>query len=125
MKYSPRQYAKAFVAALEMTPKGKEEAACRALLALAKKNGDGRGLDKAVQEIERLLARKKGGRSVLIESARAGEPKSRKELLRRLGKNDIVREKISPELVAGVRITINGEQELDRSLAGMLQIILA
>ena len=125
MRYSPSQYAKAFITVLDLVPKSKEKAACRALTRLAKKNGDGRELDTIVQEAERFLARKKGGQSVVIESARAILPRSRKELLLRFGKNDIVREKISSELVAGIKVTIDGEKELDRSLTGMLQTILA
>lgn len=125
MRYSARQYAKAFVAALELVPKSKEETASRALIAIAKENGDGRELDKITWEIERLLARKKGGRSVLVESARTIAPRGHKKLFSRFGKNDIVREKISPELVAGLRITLDGELELDRSLTGMLRRVLA
>ncbi|MEK7085368.1 MAG: F0F1 ATP synthase subunit delta [Patescibacteria group bacterium] len=124
MKRTPRQYAKAFAATLDLVPKGKEEAACRALIRLAKKNGDARELDAIVREAERIFARKKGGQSVLVESARATTPKSRRELFRRFGENDVVREKIFPELVAGVRITIDGERELDMSLSGRLSRLL-
>ena len=124
MKHTSRQYAKAFLAALDLVPKGEEGAACRALIQLVKKNGDTRELDAIVWEAERVFARKKGGRSVFVESARAIDSKSRRELSGRFNKNDIVREKISPELVAGIRVTINGERELDMSLSGRLSKLL-
>ena len=125
MKYSPHDYSKAFVKALSEAPRNQEQTLCRRLVAMVIKNGDRQGLNKIAEKVEMLLVRKKGWHVITVESARPLSAKSRKELLSRFRASDIVREEISPELVAGARLTWDGERELDLSFTGVIKRILA
>lgn len=114
MKYSPRLYAQALAAA-----KGKE--VIPNFLKLLRKNGDERLLPKIVAEAEKLILVKSGRRKVVIESARPLSDQQKKLLHKALKPGDVVEEKISPELVAGVKIIVNNELQFDATLARKLK----
>jgi F0F1-type ATP synthase delta subunit len=117
MKHSATLYAKALAEAAQEHPSSaSKEDLAQNLLALVKRNGDERQLPKIVELAERLLAVKTGRRLVTITSARPLPESLRKALRAELGQTDIVSETVEPNLVAGVKITINGEQQLDASL---------
>lgn len=103
MKYAPSIYAKAF---LETEPEPK-----RFLQAVAR-NGDLAKIDKIVTAIEELVTKKHGGHTIALEFARKSDLAEKFKF----SAKDHVRVSINPSLVAGVRITIDGEQELDESL---------
>ena len=125
MSYSPQAYAKAFLAALSGIPKAHEMALIANFLKSIGRHGDSRLFYKIVEQIEMLTVKKEGGQVVVVESARVLSLHQKKELMRHFSKKDIIREKIRPELVAGVRININGEKELDLSFKGVMERILA
>ncbi len=101
MKYKAKEYARAIVQAKKFNLQN--------FLRLLEKNGD----VKKLKEIVVLIGKMKY-RNVVIETARNVKTNWR------FGKNDRVEEKINPELVAGARITINGEKQLDFSLKNKL-----
>jgi F0F1-type ATP synthase delta subunit len=86
------------------------------------------GLEKKAKEIlnlaEDYLLEKQGKRKITFETARkmtAGQ----KKLLDSFVKNgDIVKEKINPEIIAGVKIIINNSKQFDASMQSKLQKIL-
>lgn len=125
MSHSPELYAKAFAYAVRDASKAHETALVKNFVKAVNRRGDMRLLKKIITLVEGYMAAEKGGRMVVVESARLLPLYAKKELLSRFAKNDIVREKIKTELVAGVRIIINGERELDCSFKGAVEKILA
>jgi len=116
MKYSINNHVQAFTEALE---KVSPEQAVERLVKLLKKTGDIKHSKKIIEAIHKKLVNKRGGKWMEIETAR--ESASTKELTSKFSNKDHVKFKINPELVAGVRITVNGEEELDNTLANKLK----
>jgi len=120
MKYSVNSYAKALA---EVVGEAKGEAAQKAarnFIGLIRKNGDEARLRKILEEAARLLRGKHGIRKLTLEAARP-LGKAQRELLKPFIKaGDVVEEEIDPELIAGVRIIVDDEQQFDGSLRGKL-----
>ena len=119
MKYSVATYARALV---ESVASSKDDAGIvKRFMALLVRNGDEAVASKIVSVASAQLAKKNGGRSVVIESARPLHSAQRAHIMKSFSSNDIVEEKINPSLRAGVRIMIDGEQLIDASLSHKLQ----
>src|SRR3989344_1754355 len=103
MKYSAAMYARAF---LETKPDVKR------FLEVVAKNGDFSRIDGIVAAIERHAVHAAGGRMIELEYARSSAVSEEFKFRAK----DQVHTSISPSLVAGVRVTIDGEKELDMSL---------
>ncbi len=115
MKYSPHIYAKAFVEALGEHPSPeKERARIKNFIALLVKNGDIGRARKILESAKKMIREKEDRRSIVIETARLLSARGLAEEI--LKPSDVVEEKIDPELIAGVRITINDELQFDGSL---------
>jgi F0F1-type ATP synthase delta subunit len=71
-----------------------------------------------------LLLLKQGKRKITFETARAITASQKKVLDSFVNKGDIIKEKISPELIAGIKIIINDSKQFDGSLQSKLQRIL-
>ena len=86
------------------------------------------GLEKKSKEIldlaQDLLLQKQGKRKITFETARPITTSQKKVLDSIINKGDVVKEKISPELIAGIKIIINDSKQFDGSLQGKLQRIL-
>ena len=122
MKYDARLYAKALAAALgEKHSPAKEKQFVENLLSLLLKNGDMGQAKKVLREAGKLVRRADGIRKVNIESARPMGAKTFDRIKGSFKKTDVFEEGIRPELVAGVRLLIDDELELDGSLARKLQ----
>jgi len=106
MKYSPVNYAKAYI---ETKPAPKD------FLRVVEKFGDISRLKKIVAAIEELAAKEAGGHIIDMEFARGMEKKLVEKMKNKFTAKDIVHVSINPSLVAGVRITIDGTKELDNS----------
>jgi F0F1-type ATP synthase delta subunit len=121
MRYTPAAYSHAFVAlALGVKSEAEQGILVKQFWAAVEKNGDLAKKDKIVAEAERLLRHADGRNLWEIETARKLTAPA-KNILEGLAKaKDVVREVINPELVAGARITKNGEEQLDVSLASRL-----
>jgi len=120
MKYTPRLYAKALTTLLlEKHSEANEKDFLKNLLLLLEKNGDKKHLPEIIRLTERELAAKEGGREVLVETARK-IPDLKKKLHHLLKPHDIVKEEINEELLAGARITINGESQIDASMKSQI-----
>ncbi len=132
MKYSSYLYAKALVEVLaDVRTKrgGGDDAAEDAMIAdnfvaLVRRNGDEGRLGKILEEASRLARGIGGLRRVVLESARPFTASQRKRTDALLTEGDIVVEKVDPTLIAGVRITVNDEMQLDGSLRTKLARLL-
>lgn len=121
MKYSPETYAAAFVAAWnDATPTEREEMDKRFIETL-RRNNDFLRAEKILEAVERCAVCERGGNMVLIEFARPQEASHIKKLSSSFRKTDVIASRINSGLIAGVRVTIDGEQELDNSLERKLR----
>jgi len=116
MKYRPADYAEALNATLSGLKAGEEASVFKNFIQLVEKNGDRSSLPKILTEMESLIAKKEGGRVVTLEFAREPQNAILAKMKKEFGAKDIVNVRTNATLVAGVRITIDGEQELDLSL---------
>lgn len=119
MKNKAKIYAEALAGAV-LKPGADAEKIKSNFLKLLEKNGD---MGKAKQILglaEDLFIKKTGRRKVVLESARKIKAKQKELIDQVLHKGDVVEEKISPELLAGIKIIVNDEQ-LDMSMASKLQ----
>lgn len=116
MKYSINNYVNAFAETVKNVP---QERAVEGFVRLLKKTGDIRHSKKITEAIHKKFVNKKGGRWVNVEVAR--ESALKKEIFKHnYSNNDHVEFKINSELVAGVRITVNGDEELNNTLQNKL-----
>jgi F0F1-type ATP synthase delta subunit len=85
------------------------------------------GLEKKSKEIlemaEEMVLAKNGNKKITFETARKITA-SQKKLLESIAKNgDLIKEKINPELIAGVKIILNNEKQFDNSMQSKLNNI--
>ena len=112
MKYSINNYVDALIETLAVSEKNDE--VISNLFKLLKKSGDIRHSKKIIEAVHKKLVNSEGGKWITIETARNSA--STDELRNKFSEKDYVELKINPELVAGVRITLNEEQELNNSM---------
>ncbi|HEX4103979.1 MAG TPA: F0F1 ATP synthase subunit delta [Candidatus Paceibacterota bacterium] len=125
MKYPTHIYAKALAEVIVTAKKGEEAKVAANFIALVRKGGDEVHLRKIVEEAARFVRGKSGVRKVTIGMARtltAGQMKTVKSFLKA---GDVVEERIDPALIAGIRITLDDELQMDGSLKGKLDKIFA
>lgn len=119
MKYKSRDYANALV---EIMLKEKDNAKMVAgFLNLIKKNRDEKKLREILKLAERLYFKKTGNKKIVLETARLQNFKNSELVHSLVKKGDVMQEKINQELIAGVKIVINEEEQLDFSLFKKLQ----
>jgi len=116
MRYSLNNYVGAFSQVAKTTSR---EKAVEGFLKLLKKTGDIKHSKKIIEAIHKKIVNERGGKWVNVEVARESALKKEK-LKHSFSEKDHVDFKINPELVAGVRITIDGESELNNSLHSKL-----
>lgn len=120
MKHDPRTYAKALaeVAAGPLSPEKEREIAQNFARVVTERAGR-KQWPKFLAAAEKALREKEGLRKVTIESARPIKD-VRAELKGFLEKEDVIEEKVDPEVVAGIKITLNDARQFDGSLARKL-----
>ncbi len=83
------------------------------------------GYEKKSKEIlemaEDLILQKKGKRKITFETARKMTSSQGEILQDFVKKGDIIKEKINPELIAGIKIIINDSKQFDASMQSKLQ----
>jgi F0F1-type ATP synthase delta subunit len=124
MKYRTADYGKALAEAIR-DGKAKDSDLQKNFLGLVRKNGDEARLPAILAHAEMILRRGTGERKLVVESARPLSPAARKTLQKIIQPKDAVEEKLNPDLVAGVRITVNEEMQWDGSLARKIQKLFA
>lgn len=119
MKLRPSHYARAFLDAIAGGVS--YETAKERLLALLAKKGDAHRLSQVVHEVEKIEVAKQGGHMVQVEYARTQENAAEHKILHAFTKADRVHTSIRPDLIAGARIIVDEERELDVSLSGKVR----
>ena len=117
MKYSASLYSQAFLLAMDETPKTQRGDVSKRFIETVRKNGDFSRIDSIVKAIEKAWVQNKGGKYVKVEFARELPESQVKKISSKFSSKDTVETFINPQLVAGVRITIDGERELDQTMA--------
>ncbi|MGC8775747.1 MAG: F0F1 ATP synthase subunit delta [Minisyncoccia bacterium] len=120
MKYDYKTYAKALVLALNQ--KVPKEKIILNFLNLLKKNNDWHQLEKIIDLAEKLIYEKENKKKIIIETARPQQ--NLVNQLKKFFPQDELVEKINPNLIAGLKILINNELQLDFSLKNRLEKIL-
>ena len=118
MKYKSKIYAKALA---DLISESKDKHMVENFLSLLKKNRDFKRAKEIIVLAENELLKKTGNRRIILETARETETKD--ILKKNIKKGDILEEKINPDLVAGLKVTINGERQIDFSLKNKLDNI--
>ena len=123
MKYPAHIYAKALVEVLgdeDHHAMKEQDRVAKNFLAIVRKNGDEGYLRKILEEAAVMARGKSGVRQVTIESARELGAAQKATLKHFIQPGDVVEERIDPELIAGVKITVNDELQFDGSLRNKL-----
>lgn len=125
MKYPVAAYAQGFVGAVSsLKSSAARTKAVKKLVLIAVENGDGRHLPLIAEEAGRMLREKLGIRKVTLETARPMK-NVRKQCGKLLRRSDVVEERVSPDLIAGIRIVIDDGIQFDGSMAGKMKKLFA
>ena len=119
MKIKSKIYAEALVSSI--IEKKSKDVVVR-FIKLLEKNGDIKKAKEIISLAESLFLKKTGNKKIVLEVAREMEKPA---LVKDFGvaKGDIVEEKINPSLIAGIKVIINNERQLDFSLKNKLDKI--
>jgi F0F1-type ATP synthase delta subunit len=115
-------YAKALAEIALEERKGGSRASANFMALLAKNNLEKKAKE-IVEQAEDIILEKQGKNKIVFETARkitAGQKKMLQDVSK---EGDIVKEKINPELIAGIKIIINENKQFDASMAKKLQKI--
>lgn len=128
MKYKPKIYAEALVDLILKRPASDkssagEEKIVDNFLKLLQKNGDMGKAGQIVSLAKKIFIKKTGRRQLTIESARKIKANQKALIESILHKGDVVAEKINKDLLAGIKIIIDGERQFDTSMQKKLENI--
>ena len=115
VKYKVKDYAKALTEVLSDN-KLSDKKVAEGLIKLLERQNDLNKSKEIIDLTEFLLAKQSKKKSVVFETARKLSENQKKMLLKSTEKGDIVKEKINPELIAGVKIIVDNEKQLDQTL---------
>jgi F0F1-type ATP synthase delta subunit len=117
MRYSPELYAKSLFEVLEASKPSEHDTVFKKFLQTVEKNGDYSRVNAITASFEKLVIKSNGGKMIDIETAREIDKDMKAKLSKMFGANDLIKTSINPRLVAGVRVELDEELELDYSLA--------
>lgn len=121
MRFRVQDYAGAFREALSSAPAAMQGELLRRFLNVVRKHGGRSRIGEIVRTIEALEVRERGGRWIELEFARPMDNRILGRFRTRTTRRDHLNVRINPGLVAGVRITMDGEIEFDHSLKRKLE----
>jgi len=113
--FAAHLYARAFRSALR-EHKASEDDLVRNFSGLLQKQGALRRRDKILRKVSQEIVHYHGGRWVMVETARELSPGLQEKIRDAFSNKDYMEQRIRPELIAGVRIVVDGSQEFDGSL---------
>lgn len=123
MKYKSKIYAEALVGLMDSKKAGGSKIIDN-FIELLKKNGDMKKAKEIISLAEAIFLKKTGKRKVTVETARK-IGRNLSALLSKELQADAIEEKINPEIIAGIKIIVNNEKQLDFSLKGKLEKIFS
>ncbi|OHA09394.1 MAG: hypothetical protein A3B37_02420 [Candidatus Sungbacteria bacterium RIFCSPLOWO2_01_FULL_59_16] len=121
MRYAPKHYAEAFATTIAKTPAAHWGELIKRFLRAVRKHGDVSRIRQILTAVERRFVTERGGEWIRLEFARPQPERALAILRDHFRARDHVEVVVRPELIAGIRITRNGETELDYSLARKLK----
>jgi F0F1-type ATP synthase delta subunit len=121
MKYTTSLVARAFAKAIIETPQAKHTVLQTRFKELVTRHGLGRLERKILDETERILMRHEGKRDVLVETPRTLTVTNRETIQKKFRDNDRLHFKTLPELIAGIKIIVDGDHILDNTLKRKLE----
>jgi F0F1-type ATP synthase delta subunit len=116
MKYKNSDYAKALAEILSNDKKIDGKKLFNGLVKLLERQGKLKKAKDIINLARFSLAKKQGKKLVVLESARKLSASQRESLSKFIEKGDIVEEKINRELIAGIKIIIDNEKQLDQTI---------
>lgn len=120
MKYKAKIYAKALADSI-LDSKAENKKIINNFLKLLERNQDLKKSEEIVLIAENMLLKKTGNKKVILEIARKIDTKDAvKDFVK---KGDVIEEKINPKLVAGIKVIVNNDKQLDFSLLRKLENI--
>lgn len=123
MTYTPEQYARAYIGALEYID---ADTAARRLAEYIRQNGDMHSSGAVVEAVCTEDTRQNGGRRVRFEFARQPREQTVAQLTDALAReHDDVSVVIEPRHIAGVRVVVDEEHELDATFARRLKTVFS
>jgi len=122
MKYRPEIYAKALAKALAEQPASQTNILKR-FVRLLSRSGDLGQSQQVLSSIEKTFTTASGGRMVEVDFAHEPTVKTKQRVSNLLTAKDHVDYRINPNLIAGLRVTIDGCRELDNSFSRKLRQI--
>src|SRR3989344_8047691 len=120
MKYKPRMYAQALADSIIGKRADGKKIAVNFLTHL-KKNGELKKAKEILTLVQALLLKKTGNKKVIFLTARNIDVKPLMDSF--VKKGDSVQQKINPHIVAGVKIIVDDNKQLDLSLLHKLENI--
>jgi F0F1-type ATP synthase delta subunit len=126
MKNKSKLYAKALAEVLAKEPASAKEATAwqSNFVTLLVKAGQEKRAKEILNLAEEMLLAKQGKNKITFETARKMTAIQKKVLSGFVKDGDLLKEKINPELIAGVKIIINNNKQFDASLKSKLNKIL-
>jgi len=115
MKYKVKDYAKSLVEILSNN-KLNDKKLTISFIKLLERQGDFAKAKEILEQAEFLITKQQGKKSVVLETARKLTESQKKNLAKFIEKGDIVKEKINPELIAGIKIIVDGERQFDQTM---------
>lgn len=125
MTNSAHTYAVVFLESVGKLSGTDQGEAVERFVSIVHRQGWGRRLSQIVEEIERLVVKKAGGKYVELSIASGSSEGLLKELRSHFTNKDKVITKVDPSLIAGVRVTVDGEKELDWSMRRRLDSLFS
>lgn len=113
MKYTIQQYGAALCVLLYNKSDAERRVILANLFSLLRKNRELQRLGLILQETERRLLKKEKTRKVEVETPSLLSENIKKEIEKVLGQNTLLKERIVPDLLAGMRILVDGEILID------------
>ncbi len=121
MRYSPELYAKAFLETVAVASGKKQPEMLFRFVEVIRKNGDSPLIKKIFRQVQEAIIKKQGAKIITLEFARE-IPKALVAKLRNyFSKKDHIKQVIREDLVAGVRVLVDNEKELDLTMRKKLK----
>lgn len=123
MKYSPLNFARAFTDVLRDTPKDGHPALYKRFAMVLENNNALNDAPKILEKIKKIIAREDGISIIKIETARELKNPLILKIKSLFDKASDFSLKTNPELIAGLKITIDDETSIDNSLQRKLKCL--
>ena len=88
------------------------------------KNGQEKKAKEILNLAEDFLLAKQGKRKIILETARKMTASQKKMMHDFVKDGDIIKERINPEIIAGIKIIINNSKQFDNSMLNKINNLL-